>query len=282
MADVVTTAWLADHLEQPWLRLLDMRGSFSTYETAHIPGAQMLHIESLRLSREGIPCQMLPVPMLAETFGRLGIGATTPVALYATRPLDQVSATYALWSLAVAGNPHAHLLDGGLDRWTAEARPVTQSFPAVTETPFVPEFQADIYADWTYVRDHLGYPDVALVDSRTARMYAGLSGPTQRRGHIPGAVLHNYMWDFAPDGTYLPLDTLRARYEQAGITPDKEVVTYCVTGREGSAVWFVPSCLLGYPQVRLYQASMTEWCAHPDLPVVRGLEPFGREERKAA
>ncbi len=273
MMELVSTTWLTEQLEQPWLRRLDLRGGFAAYETGHIPGAQLLHIESLRLSREGIPCQMLPVPMLAETFGRLGIGVATPVALYATRPLDQVSATYALWSLAVLGNPHTYLLDGGLDRWSAEARPLTQAFPAVTDTPFEADFQPDLYAGWEYVRDHLGYPDVALIDSRTARMYAGLSGPTQRRGHIPGAVLHNYMWDFAPDGTYLPLDTLRAAYEKAGITPDKEVITYCVTGREGSAVWFVLKCLLGYPQVRLYQASMTEWTAHPDLPVVRGLTP---------
>jgi thiosulfate/3-mercaptopyruvate sulfurtransferase len=136
------------------------------------------------------------------------------------------------------------------------------------------------HADLASVRDHLDDPQVAFVATRSRSMYSGSSGPTQRRGHIPGAILHNYIWDFQRDGCYKPLERLRLRYEQAGITPDKEIITYCVTGREGSAAWFMLKVLLDYPRVRLYQASMTEWAAHAELPMVMGNAPYG--ERKVA
>lgn len=280
MEGIVSTAWLAEHLNEPELRILDTRGNFATFEEAHIPGAQMLHIETLRMSEGGIPCKMFSPEILGAIFGRLGITTSTPVVTYATDPRDHISATYTVWSLAVSGNKQARILDGGLVKWDDEEHPLTQEFASIDTVHYQPSFDETIFADWQYVRDHLENQDVVLVDTRSREMYTGASGPTSRKGHIPGAILHNYSWDFRRDGTFLPEDKLRARYEDAGITPDKEVITYCVTGREGSAAWFMLKVLLGYPRVRLYQASMTEWVAHSELPVVMGNAPMG--EQRAA
>ena len=270
MESVASTEWLATHLHDAGMRLLDLRGGFSLYQETHLPGAQFLHIETLRLSEQGVPCKMPPLTMLATIFGRLGIRRDTLVVAYAMRPFDHISATYTLWSLAVTGNPHGRVLDGGLRRWLAEGRPLTQQYPPVAPVDYTPVFAPAIFADLAYVRDHLGDPDVVLVDSRTRGLYEGSEGTTMRHGHLPGAILHNYIWDFHADGTYLPVEALRERYARAGIVPEKEIITYCVTGREGSAVWFMLKCLLGYPRVRLYQASLSEWVAYPELPLVTG------------
>lgn len=273
MAGIVSTDELAGLLGRKNLRVLDNRGSFAFYETNHIPGAQFLHIETLRMSEGGTPCKMHSLPMLGAIFGRLGISINTPVVLYATNPSDHLSATYAAWSLAVTGNNNITLLDGNYAQWEREGREVTQQYPAIRTVDYAPQFDEEQFADWRYVRDRLGDPGVVLVDSRTRSLYTGETGPTMRLGHIPGAILHNYVWDFTRGGVYLPLVKLRERYERKGITPDKEVISYCITGREGSAVWFMLKYLLGYPRVRLYQASLTEWAAKPELPMVMGEEP---------
>jgi thiosulfate/3-mercaptopyruvate sulfurtransferase len=281
MASIVSTEWLAGQLGRGDLRLLDNRGSFAVYEQNHLPGAQFLHVETLRMSEGGMPCKMHALPVLGAIFGRLGITDDTPVVLHATRPDDHLSSSYAAWSLAVTGHRDFMVLDGHYNKWAAENRPLTQLYPVIREAQYPVRFDASIFADWRYVRDRLHDADVVLVDSRTRSLYNGTTGPTIRLGHIPGAILHNYMWDFARGGTYHTLDKLRERYVREGITPDKEIITYCITGREGSAVWFMLQCLLGYPRVRLYQASLTEWAAIPDLPMVTGNEPWG-EERRAA
>lgn len=275
MDSVISTDWLAAHFHDPDLRILDLRGSFADFEEAHIPNAQMVHIETLRMSEGGMPCKMHRPEVLAAIFGQLGIHNNTPVVIYATKPLDHLSATYAAWSLAVLGNNHIALLDGGIHKWLRDGHPVTQHFPAIPRVDFRPQFNANIFADWHYVRDRMYHDDVVVVDSRTPALYRGDTGPTIRLGHIPGAVIHNYTWDFTRDGTYRTVEQLRHRYESQGITPDKEVISYCITGREGSAVWFTLTHILGYPRVRLYQASLTEWSAHPELPMVTGSTPQG-------
>lgn len=284
MAGIVSTEWLAGRLTRRNHRLLDIRGSFAQYAERHIPSAEYLHVETLRMSRGGVPCQMHSLPVLGAIFGQLGIAWDTTVVLYATDAEDHLNAAYALWSLYVTGNRDVFMLDGHLKKWVAERRQVTQEYPRVAETQYEARFDEEQFADWRYVRDRLGDPDVVLVDSRARSLYTGESGDTVRLGHIPGAVLHNYLWDFNRDGTYHALEAIRGRFERAGVTPDKEVITYCVTGREGSANWFLLKCLLGYPRVRLYQASMLEWAAHPELPLVTGEEPgeVPRRRRRAA
>lgn len=275
VAEIISTAWLAEHLHAPEQRIIDARTSFSVYEENHIPGGQFLHVETLRMTDGGVPCRMLPVPMLGIIFGRLGITVDTPVVIYSTNPADHLSATYVGWSLAVSSNQNFFLLNGDLGKWERDGYPVTQQYPDITEEYFQADFDDSVFVDWAYVFDNLYNEDTVLVDSRIRSSYTGESGPTQRRGHIPGAILHNYLWDFEQDGAYLPLETLRERYERAGITPEKEIITYCVTGREGSAVWFVLKYLLDYPRVRLYQASLTEWAAKPELPMVISSDPWG-------
>ena len=273
MAGIISTEELAGRLGDKNLRILDNRGSFASYEENHIPGSQFLHIETLRMSEGGMPCKMHALPVLGAIFGRLGITRQSPVVVHATNPSDHLSAAYTAWTLAVTGNTNLYSLDGHIEKWTAEGRELTQQYPSVHEVQYEPQFDESIFADWKYISDRLGNEDFILVDSRTRSLYTGETGPTIRLGHIPGAVLHNFLWDFSREGTYLPLERIRDRYERKGVTPDKEVVTYCITGREGASNWFMLKYLLGYPRVRLYQASLTEWAAIPELPMVTGNDP---------
>jgi thiosulfate/3-mercaptopyruvate sulfurtransferase len=281
MHGIIATDELAEMLSSPALRLLDCRGSFAVYEAGHIPGAQFLHIETLRMTEGGVPCKMHHLPVLSSIFGQLGIDAETPVVAYTNDPRDQLSATYTAWTLAVTGHLAARVLDGGLAAWQREGRRIARPYPSVTEADYPPGFMQAYFADRQYVRDRLDDPDVVLVDSRTRPAYAGAAGSTMRRGHIPGAILHNYLWDFTPQGHYRTPEQLHAKYVRDGIIPEKEVITYCETGREGSSVWYVLKYLLGYPNVRLYQASLTEWAAFDALPMVMGDLPWG-EMRQAA
>ena len=146
---------------------------------------------------------MLPVPMLGIIFGRLGITVDTPVVIYTTNPSDKLSASYVGWSLAVSGNENFFLLDGDLRKWVDEERPLTQSYPEISELYYQAEFNGSIFADWAYVLERLHDVDTVLVDSRIRASYTGETNPAQRRGHIPGAILHNYLWDFSSNGTYL-------------------------------------------------------------------------------
>jgi thiosulfate/3-mercaptopyruvate sulfurtransferase len=276
MRGVAETAWVAEHLGE--FGILDLRNSFSVYNEAHLPGAQYLHIETLRMSEGGVPCKMHAVPVLAAIFGQLGIGGDTPVLIYTTGPEDHLSGSYAAWSLLATGHADVRILNGGLRRWQEEARPITREFPSVHRVDYPAAFQSDLFADWRYVADRLDDPGVQLVDSRTPDGYEGQVGSTLRRGHIPGAISHNYLLDFSGQGVFRDEDELRHRYEKAGITPDKEIITYCETGREGSSVWFALKIILGYPRVRLYQASLTEWATRLDLPMVQGREPGGRKK----
>lgn len=278
MNGIISTAALAAELGHPMLRLLDCRSSFSVYEEAHIAGAQFLHIETLRMTEGGVPCKMHHLTVLRSIFGQLGINPETPVVIYTKDPRDQLSATYAAWSLAITGHPSVRVLDGGLSAWQREGRPIERRYPAIAETDYPPGFISAFFADWRYVRDNLENPGVVLVDSRTRAAYAGAAGSTMRRGHIPGAILHNFLWDFTPQGQYRMTEQLGARYRLSGINPVKEVITYCETGREGSSVWFTLKYLLGYPNVRLYQASLTEWAAIDMLPMVMGDTPWGEAQ----
>lgn len=275
----VSTNWLADHLSDD-LTILDVQPDVHDYFMAHILGSVYLADKTLRAPLRGLPTQILTPEIIGSIFSRVGIANTKAVVVYTAKGgftgrgggLDQCMMTYTLLRMS---HEEAYLLDGGLDKWTAEGRETSQKFPEVTPTKFQAKIQKEMFLELEEFKEIKDAPDTILLDARPARFYIGEAGPWIRSGHIPGAV--NLPWAslMDPDNKTLlkPVDEIRDRAEKAGATRDKLVICSCGTGREATNEYTIFKHLLGYPRVRLYEGSFTEWSAHPELEVVKGPNP---------
>ena len=275
---LITTSGLADLLAQrdSNVTVIDARNDYTLYLEGHIPRAVYLNVEELRAADHGVPNKVLGLASYSALFSRLGITVDRPVVIYSAGETRDNDATYLAWILQGLGHPSVALLDGGVGKWSLENRPVTRRYPAIEPTAFAPASFALDRATLEDVKGALGTRDAVVVDARNADQYAGRAGPQLRRGHIPGAI--NHFWqgdltkvDFAT--VWRPRDDLRASYAAQGITPDKTVIAYCNGGLESSHVYFALHNLLGFPRVRVYDGSFTEWSEKIELPVATGDSP---------
>lgn len=256
------------------VHLLDVRLDVWSYLRGHLPGAQYLNVETLRASRSGVPAQLMDAPWYRELLGRLGLDHQVPVVVYGAGETLNIDATFVAWILAAMGHPRVHLLDGGFYKWQFEGRSVVRDYPPVRSTG----------ARW---REAMFRPSIAsleevlrarargalLVDARPPAQFRGEDGSQMRLGHIPGAINHYWQDDLVTEGfgrVFRPLDSLRTAYRAQGITPDRDIILYCNSATEASHVYFVLVSLLGYPRVRVYPGSWTEWAGRAELPVATG------------
>jgi thiosulfate/3-mercaptopyruvate sulfurtransferase len=276
---LVSTEWLAAHLDDKDLRILESDEDVLLFEMGHIPGAQKIdwhHDLNDPVERDYIA---------PEGFTRLlrakGIDETTPVILYGDK--NNWWASYALWVFELFGFTNVRLLDGGRAKWEAEGRPMVTDVPFFKPTSYTAPARDDarIRAFLPEVMQHQQHGG-AMIDVRSALEYTGErthmadypQEGTLRGGHIPGA--RNIPWARAAnaDGSFKDAPELRAIYEgEAGLEKGKDVVTYCRIGERSSHTWFVLTYLLGYPKVRNYDGSWTEWGNAVRTPIKKGNEP---------
>jgi len=274
---LVTTDWLAEHLEDPDIRVVEVDEDTDAYNRGHVPGAVAVNWNSDL--QDPLRRDFVSPEAFAKLQDALGITNDTTVVLYGGN--NNWFAAYAYWYYKVYGHENVKLVDGGRKLWELEDRPLTTDSPAVQPTGGYKAGDADLliraFRDQV-LADYVGRDGAALVDVRSPEEYRGEKlapdhlpqEAAQRPGHIPGAA--NIPWAKAVDGStgrFLSDQELSALYGENGVTPDKDVVAYCRIGERSAHTWLVLHELLGYPRVRNYDGSWTEWGSLVNVPIER-------------
>jgi len=273
---LVETEWLARHLGDPELRIVESNENPELYAQGHIPGA--IHIHWKTDLQDPVRRDWISREQLEKLLGERGIGNEHTIILYGDR--NNWFATYTFWLLKYYGVEKVKILNGGRQKWIDEGRPLSTEVPRYPPTTFrAKDPDPELRAFRDEILRRLGDPQLGLVDVRSPQEYTGeLIAPpgypqegAQRPGHIPGAANIPWTQNVREDGTFKPAEELRALYEPKGITPDKEIVAYCRIGERSSLTWFVLKYLLGYPKVKNYDGSWTEWGSLVGVPIERSV-----------
>jgi len=247
------------------VRLLDARPA-SQFAAGHLPGA--LHLDPFGISLiDSRPAPLRAFEWIMQHLLELR-GVTRDEAVVVYEESSGMRAARLVWLLTLFGHPDARLLDGGITRWRAERRTVVRDAAAEPETAstLIVERRPEELATVEDVLAALGNPDVAIVDVRSRAEYTGTLVRAARGGTVPGAVHLEYTANLTPDGRYRAPSELRSLYEAIGVTPDREVITYCQGGYRAAQSW-IALRQAGYPRVRSYVGSWNEWGNRTDLPV---------------
>lgn len=270
---LVDAAWAQAHLADPSVRFVEVDVDTASYERGHLPGAidwnwtsQLVDAERRDIATPGEFSMLL---------SRSGISPDTTIVLYGDN--NNWFAAWAYWLLKLHGHHDVKILDGGRKYWLDHGLPISVEVPTYPETGYrLPAPDVALRAFRDDILPRLGDPELALVDVRSQAEYngevvapPGTAESAQRAGHIPGAVSVPWAQTLADDGTFRSADELRALYGANGVTPDKDVITYCRIGERSSHSWFVLHELLGYPRVRNYDGSWTEWGSMVGVPIER-------------
>ena len=243
--------------------VLDLRPA-EAFAAGHIPGAAHLDLFGVSL----IDTDPAPLAaflwIIAHLLAARGVDAARPVVVYDEQ--SGIRAARAFWFLELFGHPATRLLDGGFGAWERGGHPVTTAAARPVPGRWTPGLEAQRLATWRDVRERLGRGGAAILDTRSDGEYRGVTVRAQRGGAIPGAVHVEWTRNLGADGAFKPAAELRAMYAAAGITPDREVLSYCQGGYR-AAHSYVALRLLGYPRVRNYLGSWKEWGDRADLPI---------------
>lgn len=273
-APLVDAAWLAAHLDNPALVVIDVRDpvdGVSAYDAGHVPGAVSAPYvgHGWRAEVDGIPGMLPPVDVIAGRIGQLGVGADSQVVVLSdgVNSTEFGKATRVYWTLKVLGHDAVAILDGGFRAWTAAGLPVSTEARAPTPARFAATLQPDLLASQAEVRAALDQP-VNLLDGRPEAQYRGQEkSPVARvAGTLPGAV--NIPHSKVYDGTrFASPETVRALAAAAGIDAMRPTIAFCNTGHWASIAWFALSEVGGYADVAMFDGSMAEWTRDPANPV---------------
>lgn len=243
--------------------LIDCRPA-EEFAAGHLAGAFHLDLWGVSLIDTSEAPLKAFMWMIGHLFSLRGVSPDRPVVVYDAT--SGMRAARAFWFLEYLGHPSVQVLDGGFTAWAAAGKPVTTACVAPTPGPWHGTPDASKLATWQQVLAQLGKPGTAIIDTRSDAEYFGEAVRAKRGGAVPGAVHLEWTNNLAADGTFKSKDALRAMYESRGVTPDKEVMTYCQGGYRAAHAYLALR-VLGYPQVRNYTGSWKEWGDREDLPI---------------
>lgn len=275
---LVSTLWLADHLNDPDLRILDCsmflpgtaRNARAEYETAHIPGARFFDIDDVSDSRSALPHMAPPPEKFMSRLRAMGVGDGHQVVVYDS--LGLFSAARVWWLFRLMGKTDVAVLDGGFPKWQAEVHPVEDMPPVIRDRHMSATRQNHLIKDVTQVASASKLGDYEIVDARATERFRGdVPEPREglRTGHIPGARNVPYSSLLNPDGTMKVAGVLHKIFVDAGVDLQKPIITTC-----GSGVTAAILCLalerMGKTDYALYDGSWTEWGQFPTLNIATG------------
>jgi thiosulfate/3-mercaptopyruvate sulfurtransferase len=271
---LVSTAWVAQHVKDPHVRIVESDEDVLLYDIGHVPGA--VKTDWVNDLNDPVVRDYIHSERFAQLMSEKGIGNDTTVVFYGDK--NNWWACYAFWVFQLFGHSNVKIMNGGRKKWIEERRELTKEVPTYSKTAYKAPRRDDshIRAFRDDVLAHIGSGQ-PLVDVRSPGEYRGellhmADYPQEgalRGGHIPGA--RNVPWAkaAAEDGTFKSFDELKELYQGEGITPDKDIIAYCRIGERSSHTWFVLTYLLGYPHVRNYDGSWTEWGNLVGTPIER-------------
>jgi thiosulfate/3-mercaptopyruvate sulfurtransferase len=269
---LVETSWVADHLKDSTVRIVESDEDSLLYKTGHIPGS--VQVDWFSTLQHPLRRDFVTKEQFEEVCSHLGISNDTTVVFYGDK--SNWFACYALWLFQYYGHQKVRIMNGGRAKWEKESRSLVKdevSYPRAQYKAAQPDKRIRAFRDDVF--KHIEKKK-SLVDVRSPKEYSGelISMPNYpqegatRGGHIPGAV--SVPWSQAvneADSTFKSSEDLQALYQGKGVLPDGEVIAYCRIGERSSLTWFVLKYLLGYPNVRNYDGSWTEWGNLVDAPI---------------
>lgn len=267
---LVDTKWLAEHLNDSKVRIVEVETSPQSDKNAHahIPGAVFWNINDLLLPNLQIN---LDITAIEKLLSLSGITNETTVVAYGSEP---GIGGFIFWLLKLFGHQDVRVLNGGCQKWMSEGRPVTTELSSFAPTEYrAKPIDKNLRVLHEEIQLSISHPDQVILDVRTIQEYQGehfLMKPpegSERAGHIPSSIHIEYIVTLNEDGTFKSFDELQTLYNSHGITLDREVFTYCAIGGRSGYIWFVLKYLLGYPKVRNYDGSWNEWSRLSNVPI---------------
>lgn len=243
--------------------VLDMRAP-EAYTAGHVPGALHLDLWGLSLT-DTDPAPLNAFSWMIEHVLQIhGVSESTPIVVYDEN--TGIRAARAFWFLEYFGHPSVRVLDGGFGAWTRDQLPTTREASPPPKSDWTGRRDAKTLATWRDVNAALSNPDVTILDTRSDGEYCGTTVRAARGGAIPGAVHVEWTRNLTPEGAYKPAAELQQMYDDAGVSKDREIITYC-QGAYRAAHSYLALRLLGYPRVRNYLGSWKEWGDRQELPI---------------
>lgn len=279
----VSTDWLAKHINDEDLMLMDVQPNVHDYIMGHLPGAIYLSEGLLRSAWNHLPAMYIPPESLKPILDRAGLDPNRPVVVYSasgryskcTAGLgDGLEQTMMTYSLIRFGHNKVYILDGGLEKWKSEGHELTKAFPKCDQSDFKIKVRKDFFVEYEEFNRMRERDDVIIFDARPFDSYKE-GGLWIKNGHIPGAFSLPWRTLMTKDNPKLMKsdEELKQLISKFNITPDKTLLIYCGTGREATNEFLFFKFYLGHELVRIYEGSFTEWSAHPENPTVTGENP---------
>jgi thiosulfate/3-mercaptopyruvate sulfurtransferase len=275
----ISTDWLAENLKKEEMLILDVQPNVHDFIEEHIPGAVYLTEGLLRCTENNLPAMYVPPAAVEQIFRRTGLKRDVPAVVYTGAGAakgwgDGLEQTMMAYSLVRFGHNLVYILDGGLNKWKTEGKPLTKEFKPVSASDFAVQVQEDYFIDYQTFRAIKDSKDVITLDARPADAYEGQKYWI-KPGHIPGTI-HVPWRSLMADGNpalLKPDQEIQAILDKNGIHPGKMILCTCGTGREATNEFILFKWYLDYPRVKIYEGSFTEWTAYPENPTVTGKNP---------
>ena len=269
---IVSPEWVAQHADERDVRILDVRKEVKDYQFGHVPNAIHLAGPSLRAPKDGVPVQFLDPSEMASLFQRASINPGDTVVVYSSDK-DVLDATMAAYALQRIGHKKVASMNGGIES-LRQIDSLKQEYPEYSTGSISPSLQRNMFVSYSELRNKIGQSGVTIVDTRPVEDYLGNTQRWMRNGHIPSAKNLDWHQFMQPNNlhAFKPVNEMRQIVQRTGINRSDEIIVYCGTSREATLAMQVMKHALGFPNVRLYEGSWTEYCSKPDARIAKGRE----------